>query len=253
MSRELEFKIDAWTPDTIPQERLGEYLIELAKLYGEIGSVKFRRLRKGSTVVVSRVDGPARPKVERRLFQVRTGEAPKDAVDAFCVLDNMLAIDNSVGIIRGLDDGAVISFPGRDRPKPVEYGPVREEGFVEGEIIRIGGRDDSIHLAIQNGETVFSSIETNREMARQLGRLIFGPVVRFWGTGTWRRDSKDGWRLDRFVVTRFEEMSHKGLEDAMEALRAIGGSEWHKEKDPIATLLAGRSDLTTTPRRARKS
>lgn len=53
MTREIEFKVDSWTPATLPQGRLGEYLIEVAKLYGESASVHFEKLRKGTAILVS--------------------------------------------------------------------------------------------------------------------------------------------------------------------------------------------------------
>ena len=239
-TKNIEFKISSYTPATIPQSRLGEYLIELAKLYGEKDSVRFVGLRKGSAVLVSHIDAPARPKVEKRLFAVRAGQAPRDAVEAFKRIDDMLALDNATGVLRNLDGNKVIPFPGKNRPKPVEYAAIREEGFIEGELVRIGGRDESVHLTLQDGDTVYSSIETTREMARQLGGLIFGPTLRLHGTGTWRRTAVEGWQLDRFVVARFEKMTDHDLASAIDDIRAIDGSEWGREEDPIARLLRDR-------------
>jgi hypothetical protein len=242
MAQEIEFKIDVWTPETIPQERLGAYLVELAKLYGEPSSVHFKRLRKGSAVLVSTVQETAIPKVDRRLALISVGEAPRDAVEAYQRIDDMLADDNAVGILRPGKGCKVITFPGRSRPKPVEYGPIREEGFVEGEIVRIGGRDKSVHVTLQDGDTVYSNIETDRDTARQLARLIYGPVVRLWGTGAWRRSIAGEWTIERFSVARFEVVGDTDFAAALPDLRAIAGSEWHLEDDPVATLLASRYD-----------
>lgn len=238
MASEFEFKIDGWTPATIPQSRLGEYLIEVAKLYGEAGNVHFERMRRGSVVLVSRVEDTAAPKVQRRLEEVRRGHAPKEAVDAFKRIDDMLALDNAVGVLRGRGEerGLIISFPGRERRRPSEYGGIREQGFLEGELIRIGGKGKVIHLALQSLDTVYSSIETDRETARRLGSLILGPIVRLHGTGTWGRTEDGLWHLDRFVVTSFEEIADVSLADALDSIRAIGGSEWHLEADPFGTL-----------------
>lgn len=238
-NRDIEFKIDAWTPDTLPQARLGLYLLELAKLYGEQDNVRFVKVRKGSAVLVSKVSEPARPKVERRLLEVCSGLGTREAVDAYKRLDDMLALDNATAVIRGLEQNQVVQFPGRDRPKPVEYGLIKEDGAIEGEIVRIGGRDQTIHVTLQDGETVYSTIETSRDMARQLGRLIFGPTVRLWGTGTWRRAPEQSWHLEKFVVARYEEVETT-LNDAIDKLQAIDGSQWGDQADPVASLIASR-------------
>ena len=244
MASEYEFKIDgSWTPATIPQARLGEYLIEVAKLYGEATSVHFGGVRKGSVVLKSTVEGPAIPKVQRRLMEVRRGHAPKDAVEAFRALDDMLADDNAVGVLRGRgeEQAIVIPFPGRKRARPVEYVGIKEEGFLEGEIIRIGGRDKTIHVTLQSGDAPYSAIETDRDMARRLGPLIFGPTVRLNGTGTWARSTEGVWTLTRFVVASFVEIGERSLADALDDIRAIGGSRWHLDDDPTAASLALRA------------
>jgi hypothetical protein len=241
VTRDIEFRIDAWTPETIPQDRLGQYLIELARLYGENGSVHFEKLRKGSAVLVSRVDEPARPKVERRLREILAGEAPCEAVEAYRRIDDMLADDNAIGTVRGFHRGIVVRFPGRTRPKPIEYAAIREKGVLEGEIVRIGGLDRTKHITLQSGDTVYVSIETNRETAQRLGALLFGPTVRLHGTGNWRRDRDGAWRLDRFVVEEFEVLDDTSLADATAALRRIGGSEWGGLEDLLGALQEQRA------------
>ncbi len=242
MPQEIEFKIDAWTPETIPQERLGAYLIEISKFYGEAADIHFRTLKHGSAVLVSTIAETASPKVERRLRLINGGAASKDAVDAYKQIDKMLADDNAVGEITLGGCDLVVNFPGRTRPKPVEYGPFKEDGFLEGELIRIGGRDKSVHLALQDGDVTYSNIETDRETARKLGALIYGPVVRLWGVGTWRRSSQGKWLLEKFIVARFEVLENYSLADALQDMRAVQGSEWNLEHDPISTLLAERAD-----------
>lgn len=247
MASELEFRIDGWTPATIPQARLGEYLVEVAKLYGEATSVHFDGLRKGSCVLRSRVEGPAIPKVERRLMEVRSGLAPRDAIDAFRRLDDMLSSDNSSGTLRSRTGEAeiVIPFPGARRPRSPEFIGVREEGSLEGELIRIGGRDRSVHVTLQSGNATHSGIETDRDMARRLAPFIFGPTIRLNGTGTWTRSTEGLWVLARFVVSSFDEIGEASLADALDGIRAIGGSRWHLDEDPTAALHAMRTDEGT--------
>ena len=241
MTREIEFKVDSWTPDTIPLDRFGAYVTELAKLYGDCSSVHFSRLKKGSAIFVSSVDEHALPKIERRLTDLQRGLAAKEAVDVYRRIDDMLADDNAVGTVRGFERRVIIAFPGRTRPKPVQYAAIREDGYLEGEIIRIGGNDRSIHLTLQSGETIYTAIETNRDMARRLGPFIFGPTIRIFGTGSWRKSPDGTWSLDRFLLRDFEPIGETSLADAIDGIRAIGGSEWSQEPDPVATFLEMRT------------
>jgi hypothetical protein len=166
----------------------------------------------------------------------------------------MLALDNAVATLRPGKGCEIIPFPGRTRPKLVEYGPIREEGFLEGEIVRIGGRDKSVHVILQSGDEVYTNIETNRDMARDLAKMLYGPIVRLWGTGTWRRSGIGAWTLERFVVGRFEEVADRDFAAALPGLRAVQGSEWNLEEDPLAVLLANRSsEGPATSKRKRKA
>ena len=80
--KEFRFRIDAFTPDTLPMERLAEYMTDLARMLGEPASVHFVRLDPGSTVLIQRIDEEAEPKVRHRVRTVRSGEGPADALAA---------------------------------------------------------------------------------------------------------------------------------------------------------------------------
>lgn len=112
-SLEYRYIIDAFTPDTLPMERLAAYMRELALLLGEPNNVHFARIEKGSAVLVSRIDRTAAPNVAGRVRGLRDGTAPEDARKAFRQLDAMLASDNAVGRLSDAESAEVIDFPGR--------------------------------------------------------------------------------------------------------------------------------------------
>lgn len=241
MGDEYHFKIDGpYKPATIPMGRLAEYMAALAGLLGEQPSVHFEEVKEGSAILIAKIDPPAVPKVESRVRDVRLGDGPQDARRAFRALDDLLAADNATGQLTGGEDN-VIQFPGVTRPKPLKYGPFKQEGVVEGRIVRIGGTDDSIHVHLKDGAVVLSAIETNPDLAKELGRYLFDNVVRLHGTGTWVRTEGGAWELKRFKASRFEVLEDKPLQDVVGALRAIAGNSWAEEADPVAALLASRT------------
>ena len=241
MDREYKFKIaNSYTPQTLPMERLAAYMNAFARLLGEKANVHFADVEEGSAVLVAAVDEPARPKVRERVVSLRTGAATEDTRRAFNDLDELLRSDNATGLLTGDKTAEIVSFPGRSRPEPLKYGPFRQEGSLQGHLIRIGGRDDSIHVHIRDGAIVYTTIETNAELAKQLGRHLFDPVVRLHGTGSWYRDENGGWELKRFVAARFEILDDEPLLSVVEHLQAIAGNTWDQVDDPTRMLLDGR-------------
>ena len=137
-----EFYIDAFTPETIPMARLADYVADFAELLGNREHVHFGKLKQGSLVVAVRVDEIAQRKVDKRVEEVRYGGGPQPARKAIQDLDDKLAEDNAVGhIVRGKTK--LIEFPGRTRHAEEKLGPVEQAGTLDGEVIQIGGRDES--------------------------------------------------------------------------------------------------------------
>ena len=233
---EYRFSIDAFTPETLPMARLAEYMADLALLLGEPENVHFERLEKGSAVLVQAIEEPAFPKVAERLRGVRTGDGPSDALKAFQSLDRRLALDNAVAILSGGGEGAeVIRFPGRDRPKPLLYGSIRQQGSLDGVLIRIGGKDESVHATLEDGDQTWRC-EMNREMARDLRIHLYETPIRVFGEGRWRRDPEKGWDLERFTVSHFEVLDPASWPDTVARLRSLKGGEWLDSEDPLSDL-----------------
>ena len=230
------FRIDAYTPATIPMVRLAQYMNELAILLGERDSVHFRGLTKGSTILNARVDREAAPKVHSRVVAVRSGDASAEALRAFNALNALLRADNAVGVLRdAAPRGAVIiRFPGRELTE--EKFTVRQQGSIDGFVTGIRGRDATIHVTLQSEGRQISGCETTRAIAKQLGAKLFEPV-RLFGRGRWVRDADGEWTLEHFRVESFEPLQDTSLTDALATLRDIP-TEWGD--DAYNELIEGR-------------
>lgn len=241
MSKSYTLYINAYSPETIPMARLAEYMQNLAVMLGHESGVHFEELRPGSTQLAARIDHEYVPKVETQLGRVRGGDAPPEALKAQTEIDRLLAEDNATGFLyEGTDLGAqVIQFPGVTRPKPVTYGPFRQEGSLDGVVISVGGADQTAHVQLQNGDLKYTGIETDRETARRLAKHMY-EAVRVMGTGRWLRDASGAWLLKKFTMTNFVVLEPETLVSAVEKLRAIEGGEWGDMNDPVAALKALR-------------
>lgn len=238
--REYRFRIDAFSVENIPMSRLAEYMAGLARLLGEQDQVHFKGLEPGSAILVSKVEEPAVRKVGERLQRVREGRASKDALDAFKSLDNLLAKDNAVGTLIPPEGAAIIAFPGRTRPKPMQYGPFREQGSIDGVVIRLGGRDETIPVLIRNGEIEYPC-QASVAIAKRLAKHYLGAKLRVHGSGKWVRDEGKTWTLQRFDITDFEVLDDAPLGEMIGRLHAIEGGSWD------STSLADLFDLRREP------
>lgn len=222
---EYVFRIDVFTPDTLPMGRLAEYLAALAKMIGHMEHTHFVRVDPGSAQLVHKVDAVDAPKVEARLNNVRLGNAPKDALKARKELDDMLANDNAVGTLSEVETGnVVLPFAGRNRPKPIIFPAFREDTAIQGQIVSIGGRDSTAHAILQDGDVVHVNLSMTREIARQLAPLLYGPVIRLHGNGRFERHTDGVWKMLDFKVDRYEKLDESLPKDFLGGLRTIQGN-----------------------------
>lgn len=241
MSKDIQrrFKIDVYTPETLPMGRLAEYMLQFANLLGEPDRVHFVDVERGSAVLLARIEEVAAPKVQRRLADASRGQGDPAALKAFQALDDMLANDNAVGQVLDECGAEVIVFQGRNRPKPLEYGPFREDGVLEGVIIKVGGVGERLPVWLQDNQQVHKHCSTRRSLARDLGKHLYGSLVRVSGSGNWMRLASGGWLMRSFDIKGFEILDDAPLADVIKRLHGVEGADWGE--DPLADLAQLRS------------
>lgn len=232
--KERKFKIDVFTPETLPMARLAEYMLEFATVLGEPEHVHFVEVGRGSAVLRARIEEVAVAKVAQRIADASRGQGDPAVLKAVQALDNMLANDNAVGQLLDESDVEIIAFQGRNRPKPLEYGPFREDGVLEGVVIKVGGRGATVPVWLQDRETVYKRCRAPRLLARKLAKHYDGGLLRVTGTGHWLRLATGAWLMQSFEITKFELLDDAPLCDVIRRLQAIEGAEWGD--DPIADL-----------------
>jgi len=221
---EYRFTIaDSFTPETLPMDRLADYVAAFAKLLGEQGNVHFRSIEAGSAVLVATIDAPAEPKVRERMVAVHEGGGPRDARKAFADLDEMLRKDNATGALSDAAGAVVISFPGRNRPEPLIYGPVRQDGTIDGQLIRVGGKDETVPVHLRDGAIIHTGLFCTPEIARRIAPHLYGPTLRVHGAGTWFRTGAGAWELRNFRITDFEVLDDAPLLTVVGYLRKVLG------------------------------
>lgn len=213
-------KIDAYTPETIPMERLAEYLLELSHLFGEKDSVHFNGLEAGSTKVQSRVQYEAAPKVRRALSAAQAGDPAHKATKSYKKMNEMLRKDRAGADL--LCNGAqVLSFTGGREPRPMQMGPFTQAIVKEGVLVRIGGKDETAHALIEDREGLIWSFAVSRALAQQLASCLFGDPIRLVGHGRCQRDSYGEWQYNDLKADEFERLDAACLIDVVEKIRRL--------------------------------
>ena len=207
--------------------RLAEYMRHLAGIFGESAAVHFVRLEQGSTVVVSKVEREAVPKVRRRVVSVRRGEAPSDGMRAYNAINKLLREDDGVALLKEQQKtSTIIRFPGREEAEET-FPAVRQHGSIDGVVVRIGGKDQTIHVILESEGEQISGCYTDRRIAKELAHKFLEPV-RLFGRGRWKRDNDGRWALLDFKIESFESLVDIPLSEAVTGLRDIE-AEWGPE------------------------
>lgn len=220
---EFRFRIEPYTPETIPMARLADYLHQLAAMLGEPKAVHFVRLETSSTVVVHQVEREAVPKVRERAQAVARRQGSRDAMRAYRNINHLLRQDNGAGVLEAPTGAEIIRFPGIQQVE--RYGTVTQQCAVDGEVVRVGGTRDRVPITLRSEEEIIADCYTSRATAKRLAAHLFEPV-RLFGSGRFAREDEGSWKLEYFSFEHFVRLTDEPLSSVIEALRAIPGGEW---------------------------
>jgi hypothetical protein len=134
------------------------------------------------------------------------------------------------------DNSKVVEIPVE---KPSEIAPpvptVLRAGSLQGKVIRIGGRQDTVSVEVQDVDGFVYLCRATRDIARKLARDMFDPVVRIHGSGRWHRTDEGVWRVEDFQIYRHEVLDDSSFAQTINELRAIP-SVWKDLGDPYSEL-----------------
>jgi hypothetical protein len=234
---EYRFKIDAYSPETMPMARLAEYMSDLATLLGSRESVHFIKLEPGSTTLLHRVEYEAVPKVRARINGVRNRTAPEDAITAYQRIDKKLLEDNAVGFLETMEDTSklttIIEFPGREQRLAERFDSISQPGSLDGLLIRVGGKDQTVPVYLEERDEIHRCT-SNRGLAKRLSPYLY-EIIRVRGVGKWNIDSFGNWIMEEFRIADFERLDTTPLNESVARLRGIK-SDIQTLEDPIAEL-----------------
>lgn len=234
----FDFRITNGEPQTFPMARLVRYLDKLALLLGHPEHVHLLTVNKGSVMPKIAIDAIVKDKVLGRLQEVNNPEVLKIKKE----INRLLVEDKATASFKMHKEGGVIMhFEGIKAPI-YEAITVHEHSELEGTVIRIGGKDDSVPVWLKAADgVIYKCNTTNKNTARQLAAFLFGDIIRVSGKAKWLRTPAGVWELEHFTIQDFELLSQESITQVIDKLRLIEGNGWNEQGNPQETWKALRS------------
>lgn len=233
---QIKFRISSLTPDTLSMGRLAQYLACLAGMYGNHDDVRFKGVRKGSAVLVAEAFPDIVDGIERRLRLINTSETDDKAQRAYNDLNRLLQEDHSTAYVTRPKLGKIITFPGAKQQRRTDQISVVQPVTIDGVVIRIGGKDDTIPVVIQDmeGNNISCTIK-GKQNAKELSKYYLGDTIRITGNGKLTRGEDGIWKMSDVMINSYYPISDEPLDKIFNDLREIEGNGWKSLPNPIAT------------------
>lgn len=218
----LKFDIPAYTPETMPLDRLIEYLQQISAVLGASQDLHLIRVENGSTRPVFKLPATVAVRARENAAEVRQGGGSVEQRKAFERVRRMVRRDTrDVGTKPArLRDGrrVLLEFPvvTGDASSPLG---LTQPTSIDGALVRVGGVGEQVTLQLQklSGETLSGFVAT-KSLAKQMAPRIFEPI-RLHGIGVWERSSEGVWTLARMQVQSYEPLEDESLNDVVAKLR----------------------------------
>lgn len=232
---DLSFRINGIHPDSISFKRLNTYLKEIANYLGSEKNLHLVGITKKCVHLSLAVDSPK----ARLAIHNRISNPPNAAQESRLKILKLLSEDKAdAEVLYG--ERKVVSLDGRRYAnEPIQRLP-RGHVTFKGELIKIGGVDDSVPFELveyATGDRIKGNVSKN--VARQMAAKLFSYIA-VSGEAGWERHSSDTqWRVERFVATGFEPLDNRPLSETFGTLFRLSDPD---APDAIERLNELRSD-----------
>lgn len=236
---ELSFVIPGHTPETMPLNRLIEYLQQMSVVLGDPENLHLVAIKSGSVAPVLHAPKAVAIEARDRAGRVQRGDGTRKQVDAYNRIRKMLRRD-----ARDAGRPAVLSSANKvflEIPvAPDDLGilsGIRQATTIDGQLIRVGGAGEDAALQVQDMQgRIMSGFTAKRAIAKDLAKLMWEPV-RLNGIGQWARNGDGNWVLERMQIQSYERLDDEDLSLVIERLKSLN-VEW--PDDAVDRLRAER-------------
>jgi hypothetical protein len=227
---ELEFEIPAYSPDTMPLDRLLQYLQEIGEVLGVAHEMHLVRIEPGSTKPVFKMPISVANDARARAAMVQRGEGTARQKRANETIRQMVRRDGGRSASLKDKGGVLLDFPPEVEVAPIAG--VRQPTTFDGVLLRVGGPGETTPILMQGhaGE-VQAGFSAPRALAKQMAPRIFEPI-RVNGIGSWARSTAGEWTLEKMLIQSFEPLEDEALSAVVAKLRAVPVT-WPQNADDL--------------------
>lgn len=230
-AKHYTFRIQKFTPETMPFGRLVEYYAEIKRMLGVADNLHLTDVFQSSHGSKFRVDFNHETALQKRIAELNAGTAPKPASRAQDTLNAMLKADStSADFIDNMGQNVIV-FPGKGVDSQASI-RMRDSATFVGELYHIAGTKDDAKIRISTEAYGVVFCTTTRDIAKALRDFLFEDI-KVSGRGTWTRDELGKWDIDDFAITDFAPVKRESLRESIDRIRAVG-IEW--PEDVLADL-----------------
>jgi hypothetical protein len=215
---ELDFVIPAYTPDTMPLDRLLQYLREIGEVVGAPHDMHLVRIESSSTKPVFKMPLPMANEARERASRLQRGEGTIRQQRAYQRIRQMVRSDGGKPAILKDRSGVILDFPPEPEGSPIVG--IRQATNFDGVLLRVGGPGDYTPILMQDlaGE-IHAGFSAPRSLAKQMAPKIFDPI-RVNGIGSWDRTQDGEWKLTKMLVQSYEPFDDEALPEVLNRLRS---------------------------------
>ena len=235
----FEFTVPGYTPETMPLDRLLEYLQQLMTILGQPSDLHLVGIERSSTKPVLVMPYHAAVKAKQRARETWEGGGSVKARKAYQKIRRMVSDDGGKPATLATNMGTILEFPGVDLGADQEIQSMRQATSVSGELLRVGGDGEFDQILIKDfsGEIISGCFAT-KDVAKQLAQCLH-EQVRLNGIASWHRNRSGIWEISRLKVQTFETLETESLSEVLGQIHATT-SAW--PNDLTEQLLAMRKD-----------
>ena len=235
---ELSFVIPGHTPDTMPLNRLLDYLQQISLVLGTPEKLHLVAVREGSCAPIFRTDIATALIVKDRAHRVQRGDGTRRQIDGLNNIRRMLREDGVRKRPALLRSSQSIFLQIDAAPNEMTLSGIRQSSSVDGALIKIGGATENASIQLQDLDgKIISGFTAKRSIAKDLAHHMW-ESVRLHGVGQWGRNSDGDWLLERMQVNSFDLLTEESVAVTLGKMRGVNVA-W--PANAVERLLAERN------------